>query len=863
MSKFFAREDGKASNGHHGVPLHATDGRRPPREAMQSLQQKKSAELWLLSDRLLLLRPDRGNALKPTHGLAYLKMKADLPFSTLRLSWEGPQSQRGGASPARATADSNGASCAESTASSVRTNDRQSDDAGVAGSTPPGIHERAAFWVHRSAGSKADRLLGAPELAYKVYTDSAYAASQLYRAIEQARTAHTESSQRRAAWRARVRATVAAQFLGAIRSPRADGMSGGAALTAQPAAAAAPQSTPRDRSGVDTSELHSDGTLRKRGQKDGKRGDRHGGGADGAQHDDGSLLARGRRRSVQLVTPMFSLFKDVQGGGRQHPPQQTPRQAPVHAPPRAAASGGGMVQASANPLDAAVPPLALSMVSTATTPAADADGGCQLLAGQHEPVAPTSEDSEGTAAGARGARSPGQLCRLSEEEMSRLWAIEEDTGQEGRDSITSAASLHPHYPVVGSGAHGGTPCGVELVAAVAVAAASQQQQQQQQQPQLPWGCGQAPRLSSGGGSTFYGLSPDSSMVDVLASAEAPRVSAVRAPSSGVDANDGNDDSQTDEASSHRVASDEASDPFSPLAGIPLVSKSMQRRLPPLPPATPEGSLRSLLSPRSASPQIAPGAEPAGTAGISAASVDKAGNGMAPAAASLATLRLPILSSLGAQRPGGRGSDASCYEPSLYLSESDASLPLSRTSLCSCSHEEDPSMPARAASGHSSSSFLWSTSDRGSVCAPELSLVSAESAEEVSVAMPSHPPAAAAAAEPTADGQCASAPQAARAVVRGPSLHHDDPRMALARRTSYEEVRSEDGFTIEEQTMRLGFIAAMRSIRSQADALAGDAADGDGGDEDDESVESDAEADRGDAEPVRVMLHEPGLQHERL
>ena len=189
--------------------------------------------------------------------------------------------------------------------------------------------ERLTFWVQRvpagAPGGKAEALLGVTaELVYQVCAESAHAAAALYGAIQQAQSAYTESTRRRAAWRARVAANVAAQFLGALRTPRGGGVS--------PAAAAAPPAaTPRDRTGADTSELYADGTLRKRGQREREGRRQGGGGAEPtgapAAHDEGSLLARGRRRSVNLVMPVLNLFKEVQqGGSRGHTPQQTPRQ---------------------------------------------------------------------------------------------------------------------------------------------------------------------------------------------------------------------------------------------------------------------------------------------------------------------------------------------------------------------------------------------------------------------------------------------------------------------------------------------------------------------------------------------------------
>ena len=178
---------------------------------------RKKYDIWLLSDRLLLTRPDRS----ARSALTYLKVKADMPLTDLELHWHLPASLHGGAGDVE-------------------------EGGGDATPLP------TSFWLMRGeGGSRTEK----EACAYHVHAEDRWAAEQIFNAYEKAAAAHHESEQMRATQRQRL----APCFASGRPTAQAGRASSSDDLESM--------RTESMRTSSNFKELHEDGTLRKRTQE--------------------------------------------------------------------------------------------------------------------------------------------------------------------------------------------------------------------------------------------------------------------------------------------------------------------------------------------------------------------------------------------------------------------------------------------------------------------------------------------------------------------------------------------------------------------------------------------------------------------
>ena len=260
--------------------------------------KRKPYTVWLLSDRLLLTRPD---ALTRNSMAVHLKLKDDLPFGRLKLSTAmppTPSQQKQTAPPPSPGPPPGGAD--------------------AAGRTPlASVDDPASFWVRldetmpdepptaAAAAAGGGGAPPAPKPWYQIHVEDAWSVRQLMTALEAACEAHglAEKEQHE------VIARRAAQAASPQRGPRGAARGKGDA-EARSTAAGGFESAAAGGGGVvggggHNNELNPDGTLRKRGRR-GALGvvDAGGGlGGEAAVSLVAGAVSIGRRASLSLPLP--------------------------------------------------------------------------------------------------------------------------------------------------------------------------------------------------------------------------------------------------------------------------------------------------------------------------------------------------------------------------------------------------------------------------------------------------------------------------------------------------------------------------------------------------------------------------------
>lgn len=199
-------------------------------------KDRRPYELWLLSDRVLLVRPERHSR----NSLSLLRLKADLPMANLTLSWRRP------------TLVGEAAGLEEAIGESHRA-DREppptpgATPSGVAGGAPAaegGDAASTSFWL-----CLEDAVFTGTAPIYNVIAEDAHLAAQLHKTIE---ATQAENAKMVAKEQERVQHTTKAA---ARAAPPRGGRSGGV------------QPPPPPHAAEHTHHLNEDGTLRRHGRR--------------------------------------------------------------------------------------------------------------------------------------------------------------------------------------------------------------------------------------------------------------------------------------------------------------------------------------------------------------------------------------------------------------------------------------------------------------------------------------------------------------------------------------------------------------------------------------------------------------------